>query len=405
MTSAVTAFYFYKQILAKISIPNDKNSLIFLIKIILLVNVALVGAKLGDSAQTNWMIFSMVNRFLAAIALILAMSFFIHKIKYFERYRFLILLAIAIFIRIFAVLSAPSPTIDVFYILRDGSKLLLQGGNPYELFYPAPYGVYIPNIVFHYGPLTPFLFSPSVFMFNDPRPTLILAEIGSAFLIYMIAKKRNLDENIAMLLVLIFMFHPVFSFMVEHSWPDTLITFLFLLAIYFVNQTKRSLVPGFALGSILAIKSVYFLPLFTFLVSTKSRMSNILIMFSIPVVLSLPFLYADPKLFWERTQIYVTNPERLATVLAPTNISLSISAVILKYTKIVLPSYIAAIPAFLMAALLLVKNPKIFAFSLLSTFLVFMFLFMFGPYAFLYNFAMMGNILLFSLLFLIPGRD
>jgi len=226
----------------------------------------------------------------------------------------------------------------------------------------------------------------------------------SAFFIYRIAKNLKIDTEIAFLIILIFLYHPVFSFMIENAWPESVVTFFIISAVYFMNPAKKTWVWSVFLGAVLAIKSVYFLPLLTFLLSTNTKAKNIFIMMAFPIVLSLPFFYANPQLFLERTQIYVTHPEKIANVLAPTNISLSLSAVVLKYTGLVIPSIIAAIPAFAVAIFCLLKKPKFFAFSLISAYLVFVSLFMFGPYAFLYNFVMLGNILLLSILFLIPQK-
>lgn len=402
ITLTVAIFYFNQEIITRLSIPKDKASFTFLLKLILLVNIGIMGAKLGDSAQTNWMFFSALNRILAAAALIIGATFIFSDTKKIKRFQMPALLTIAFLIRVVSIFAAPNPPTDVFYILRDGPKLLAEGKNPYELNYPSPYGVYIPTIIFHYGPLTPFIFLPSVLLFNDPRPTLIAAEFLTALLIFQIAKNEKIDKEITSLIILLFLFHPVFSFMTEHSWPESLSTLLIVAAVYFMTQLKNLTLTSIAVGSLLAIKSVYALPLLTFLVLTRSKPRYILLALLIPLAASLPFLIANYQIFLERTQIYVTNPEKIATTLAPTNISLSISAVILKFTHIVLPTYLAAIPGVLTSALLIIKRQEQFAFCLIAIFLVFMALFMFGPFAFLYNFAMMGNILLLATLFLIP---
>lgn len=308
-------------------------------------------------------------------------------------------------IRLFSIFSAPNPPTDVFYIIRDGTKLILEGKNPYELSYPAPYGVFIPTIIFHYGPLTPLLFLPSVALFNDPRFTLIFVEFLSAFIIYKLARQLKLDELVSKIIITIFLFHPFFAFMTEHSWPEPIVTLFILTAIYYMAKNKNSLVGGIALGLVLAIKSVYLAPLFVMLIKMQAKFRNLLILVILPLVLSLPFLILDYKLFLERTQIYVTDPGKIANVLAPTNISLSISAVILKYTNIVLPSYIAAVPGVLMTLVAITIGRKKFSFAPIAAFLVFMAFFMFGPFAFLYNFAMMGNLLLISILFFAAGED
>lgn len=398
-------FYLAPRILFYLDLPKSEKLLFFLLTLILIVNVALVGARLGDPAQTNWQFFSLVNRVLAGLALILSFSFFAKKLPDFvSKYRLWVLVIIAVLIRIFAVISAPNPSTDVFYILRDGPKLLMQGMSPYKLSYPAPYGTYIPTIIFHYGPLTPFIFIPAVLFFNDPRFTLVAIELLTALVIYKIGEDSKVNKNFIRLSIAIFLFHPLFPFMTEHAWPEPVITFLLFLAVYLINKYPRNIAGSSALGAILAIKSVYILPLITYLFSQKAKLKHYLITISIPIVLSLPFLISDHKLFLERTQIYVTNPEKIAENLAPTNISLSISAVILKYTGVILPSAFVALFGLIAAVAVILKKYQEPSMSVLSIFLVFITLFMFGPFVFVYNFTFLGNILLLSILLLLSRK-
>jgi len=364
-----------------------------------------MGARLGDSSQTNWMLFSFANRVLAGCALLLSISYFLKKIPaLLLKSRFWLLIIIAVTIRIFSVVSSPNPPIDVFYILRDAPKLILEGKNPYKLNYPAPYGVYIPQIIFVYGPLTPFIFLPSVILFNDPRYMLIIFDLATAFLIYKLGKSLKIKESFIKAIIIIFLFHPLFPFMIEHAWLEPVMTFLLLLGVYCFNRQPKSLKGPLALGAVMAIKNVYFLPLAVYLAKQKSRLTNYLWMILVPLVLSLPFLIADPKLFLERTLTYSTNSKAIAQALAPTDVSLSIAAVILKYTHIVLPNFLVILAGIIVSLVLVLKNHRTQFFSLLSVFLIFIVLFMFGPFVFLNYFAFLGNILLFCLLLSLSRR-
>jgi len=115
-------------------------------------------------------------------------------------------------------------------------------------------------------------------------------------------------------------------------------------------------------------------------------------------------LIADPKLFLERTLTYSTNSKAIAQTLAPTDVSLSIAAMILKYTHIVLPNFIVIFAGLIVSLILILKNHQTQFFSLLSVFLIFIVLFMFGPFVFLNYFAFLGNILLFCLLLSLSPR-
>lgn len=358
-----------------------------------------MGARLGDASQSNWQFYSMVNRILAGLALILALSYFVKKIPaFFAKYRLAILIAIALLVRVFSIISAPNPSIDVFYILRDGPRELLNGRNPYELSYPAPYGVYIPTILFVYGPLTPFIFVPSVLIFADPRYTLPLVDLVSAFLLFKISGLLKVEKNISSLMIIIFLFHPLFPFMTQQAWLEPLMSLFLILAVFLFLKYPQKFFGSLPLGAMVAVKSVYLLPLLTLLVNRKSTIYQYSTLVVVPVLFSLPFLLANAPLFLARTQVYVTDPAAIGDYFAPTHISLSISAVILKYTKIVIPTIMVAGLGLITALLTIKKSAKTLPFALLSTFLVFMVLFMFGPFVFLHYFAFMGNILILTMM-------
>lgn len=399
ITTILFLFYFFPKFLTNTTIPKEQSSLVFLLSIIATVNVALVGAHLGDSSQRNWQFFSMINRLLAAAALFLTLSFFLKKtFKQIEKFRLPMLLAIAIAIRVFSILSAPGPTIDVYYILRDGPKQILEGKNPYEMSYPAPFGVYTPKIVFVYGPLTPFLFLPSVVLFNDPRFTLVLVDIVSAFFLYKIGTHLKIDKKITFYVITILLFHPLFPFMTEQAWLEPIMTVFLFASLYFFLKNKNSILGSIFLGTLLGIKSVYIIPILTFLKIRGVNSKQYLVAVLVPLAFTIPFLILNYKLFLERTQVYVTNPSAIQGTLAPTNIALNIAAVILKYTHFVIPSYIVAGLGVATSILLIIKRRQEIGFALVAMFLVFIVLFMFGPFVFAHYFAFLGNILLLSVL-------
>ena len=365
----------------------------------MVVNIAQVGARLGDPAQTNWQLYSAANRLLAALALVISLTYFVQKLPIaIVKYRLVILIATATLMRLFSIISAPNPTIDVFYILRDGPKLLLEGKNPYELSYPAPYGVYIPTILFIYGPLAAFLFAPSVLIFNDPRFMLILADLISAFLILKIARHLKVISQMAQITVIIFLFHPLFPFMTEQAWLEPIITLSFFAATYLFLKYPNKIYGSAPLGMVLAIKSVYLLPVATYLKNKSANTFQYLTAILVPIALSLPFLAADARLFLDRTQVYVTTPESIQANLAPTHLALNISALILKYTGIVLPTILVSLAGIATVLFLILKRPSQMSYVVLSTFLIFMVLFMFGPFVFVHYFAFLGNLLLLTML-------
>lgn len=368
----------------------------------MIINIALLGARLGDASQTNWAWFSATNRILAFVALVVGSTFFIKNIPpKFNMHRFIFLVILAFLIRIFSIISAPNPTIDVFYILRDGPKQLLLGENPYELNYPAPYGVYIPTIIFVYGPLTPFIFLPSVIIFNDPRYTLIAADLISLFVLFKLSKLLKIPGQFTLLLSLIFFYHPLFPFMTEQAWLEPVITMLIFSAAFVLIKRPKSFIGGLFLGGVLSVKSVYILPVFVFLKNMKARLSSFVAAIIVLTIFTLPFLLINGPLFFERTQTYVTSPEAIDRYLAPTSVSLSIAAVILKYTGVVIPTIVVMLIGLSTSLIAIIFRKNDYYFASLSLFLVFISLFMFGPFVFLQYFAFLGNLLILTILLLL----
>ncbi|GEM_PF-5728268 len=368
----------------------------------MLINVSLVGAKLGDSSQTNWQYFSLLNRVIAGFSLVASFSYFvvINKLsKYIINYRFAALIIAAILIRVFSIIASPNPSIDVFYLLRDGPRLLLHGENPYKLDYPAPYGVYNPTIQFVYGPLVAFLFLPADIIFNDPRYTLVFFELISATFIFLIGKKLSIDRPTTEVITIIFLFHPLFPFITEHSWLEPVI-FTFIAAGVYFRTVKNANLGSLLLGAILAIKVVYALPLLVYLKSKGSRFRDFLIFLIIPTLLTIPFLWTDKELFIKRTLFdsgAIQNVPRL------TNVSLNVSAVLLKYFHVVIPLYLVVLIgiAFSLIVIYLPKEKN----SLIALFLTFFILFMVGPYLVLNYFYLLGNILLLALLCFLSKKE
>ena len=399
VASLLCLYYVKPNILSRINIPIDKNSLYFIFTLILIINIALVGARLGDPSQINWKFFSLINRILAGFALIAAFSYFLKDPpKILSRYRLILIFLIAILIRIFSILSAPNPTIDVFYVLRDGPKEILESRNPYELEYLSPYGVYNPTIIFVYGALTPVLFLPSNIIFNDPRFTLVFFEVLSALLLYKLAQKVKAPRNLISLVLLIFLFHPLFPFMTEQSWIEPVIFTFVLLAIYFYFLKPKSLLPGLALGAALSIKIVYILPFLVLLKKVNVVYKNYAAIILTPLVIALPFLMINSSSFIQRT---IFDSGAVQSYPRLTDASLNISAVILKYTKLAIPTLVTAIIGIIFSAFVLLKGQKSIRMAPIGSFLVLFVLFMFGPYVLLNYFAFLGNLLLISLVLIL----
>jgi hypothetical protein len=305
------------------------------------------------------------------------------------------LITIALLIRIFAVLSAPNPTIDVFHLLKDGPKMLSNFQNPYELEYPAPYGVYNPTIIFVYGPLTPFVFLPADVIFNDPRFTLVAFDIFSAFLLYKIGRRLKIAKTALELIIATFLFHPLFPFMTEQSWIEPTIFFFLLLAVYLKLKNPTSILSSVSLGAVLANKVVYILPLLVFLKIKKEKLHHYFVLVLTPLLISLPFLLIDKDLFLKRT---LFDSGAIQSYPRLTSASLNVSAVLLKYAHLVIPAWAVVAASLLFALLVIKKKITYLGEPLLGLFLIFSFMFMIAPYMVLNYFSFLGNILILAFL-------
>jgi hypothetical protein len=359
--------------------------------------------NLGDEQQTNWQFYSASSRIAAAIALLLGASYLAQVPKTIEKIRFPSLILIAMLIRLFSILSVPNPPIDLFYILRDGPRLLLEGENPYKMQNPAPYGVFMPHIVFAYGPFAALLYLPSSAFANDPRYVLFAADLLSVFLIFKLAKFLKIENIYATLISVIFLYHPLIQFIAHQAWVDPAVTTLLLASVYFMQLSPKSFLPGVFLGLVVAIKSVYALPFLVYLKNKKSKLPVFLAMAATPALISLPFFLADPRLFIKRT---IEDPGIVNTLyLGLTNASLSVSAVVFRYTNVVIPTGITAAIGLLFAFFMIIKSRHITSLALISMFLTFMVMFTFAPYVFVNYFYLFGNILLIASLFAISEKE
>jgi len=273
----LVAFFFLPQIFDNFEPFNFSQ----LLKFSLLISASLSLVCYGGLQQEKGALYNL-SLFLLMLCVILIFSYFFEKpkadspilefkilnfefvsdfvlrisdfVNHLLKYRFWLLIAIALILRIFMVFSSPNPQIDVFDILKNGPKALLQGQNPYSQTYNKIY-IDAPANYFAYSPGSILAVLPFVAIFNDPRFAMISAEILTAILIYIVGKNE--------LLALLFLFNPRFSFVTEQSWLDPLIPFFLLLFYYLYKIKEKESLALFIFGFIAVIKqSFIFFPVF-----------------------------------------------------------------------------------------------------------------------------------------------
>lgn len=222
------------------------------------------------------------------------------RFYFFNKQKFIVFLIVAILLRIFMIISSPHPKIDVFDQLRIGSKELLQLKNPYQLTFPKVYENQIP-IIYAYLPGSAIILAPFSAIFNDHRVALILADLGSALILFLLLKKqkKNLsgDERmVAEIIPLIYLFNPMSLFVIEQSWLDPLMTFFLFLFFYFYLKKRNSLLAFFLLGIALTIKQTLIL-IIPSLLGLRLRIPQMVTIFITMAFIIIPFFVWSPKDF------------------------------------------------------------------------------------------------------------
>ncbi|MCS6860179.1 MAG: hypothetical protein NZT92_07660 [Abditibacteriales bacterium] len=161
------------------------------------------------------------------------------------RVKFPVLVIVALALRVLLIQSSPRPPIDVFVCANLGAQELLHGRNPYEALYPSPYppaaapadiqaniqnenqkGMWLNY--YQYWPGTLISTLPGVLWGGDIRYTYLLAQLATVWLLLRLtghlpgrsgASHRNVGEWI----VILFLFHPRWSLMLEQAWTEPLL--------------------------------------------------------------------------------------------------------------------------------------------------------------------------------------
>lgn len=215
--------------------------------------------------------------------------------------RFALLFILAITLRFLIILASPDPIIDVFVLLKEAPVKLLQGQNPYTIIFPTVY----PGVtnIYPYMPLSFLAQAPFVLIFHDPRVLLVLSDVISAYLVYLISKKKTMGEVLA----LIYLYRPNSIFITEQSWLVNF-EFLFLIAsLYFFVKTLdkydqvNNILSGFFLTCLFMIKIHYLPILLFFIIGVKKIKPFILGLPTLIILIFIPFLIWNFPIFLIRT--------------------------------------------------------------------------------------------------------
>lgn len=206
--------------------------------------------------------------------------------------------------------ASPHPQIDVFSILTESAKYLLEGKSPYGQTYTNIYagqgrefGANLPSI-----PYLPalFLWTVPASLFGDVRLAFLVADLGIAALLFWLGRGAGKNSPFAFLPAMLWLANPVGLFVLEQAWIDTLLLICSLAAIWAATK-RRWWVCGLAMGMLLATKQyaiVFALPALVYLERTEGRRLAgrvFAIALGTFLILVAPFLIVDARTFLHST--------------------------------------------------------------------------------------------------------
>src|SRR5262249_42077144 len=120
-----------------------------------------------------------------------------------------------------------------------------------------------PNVVhgdkFVYPPFFILVMTPFYLMLKDVRYANLTAQIASAFVIYLLARKSQWQKFEAILLSSLFLLFPRSFLVLEQSWAEMLIAFFIFLSVFLLISSKS--VWGPLLAGLSITSKQFLLPL------------------------------------------------------------------------------------------------------------------------------------------------
>lgn len=235
-----------------------------------------------------------IGMFGIGLALVLLAYSFTKKVTSLAKI-FTILMIIYIGIASWTIISSPNPNVDVFVLLSEAPRKLLQGINPYATTYTQVYPK-ITNNTFAYLPMSIIILIPSIIVYHDPRYTIV-----AVMVIFAVFVHRALIGKVAFPLISIataILFIPKSFFLLEHTYIEPFIA----MGLFFSYQLWKNGIPSwslFILSATMLLKLDTFIILPTFIPMVKNLYKNIHIQYYwiIPILITLLFVIRNPDAF------------------------------------------------------------------------------------------------------------
>lgn len=330
---------------------------------------------------------SMVKTFAAVLFIPLTIYVFLLNNKRYANLFFYFFILSAFIMRLVIIHASPWPPIDVYAILREAPQKFLAGVNPYNTLYTHVFPGITPDY-FAYWPAAFILQIPFITLLPDPRILHILADIGTAILIYLIGNRSKTGS----LLALLYLFRPLSLFIIEGSWLTPLDFFFVTLTFHLLVNRKHPIAAGILLGILTSIQ-FFFGVLFLFFGKYLKFSKKFTVSFLLTVsVIVFPFFALEPGKFFSQTiGVYFRSPPHPSILI---HTSLNINTLFFTILGKDIPSFSQNVFIFAIFIWIFIKQMEEVSAVVGSSALFFYTVFLFGRQAFANYYYLVASFLI-----------
>ena len=203
--------------------------------------------------------------------------------------------AVAAFVAM--IVASPRPAIDVFFILTEGSKRLVEGKNIFTGCW-AGNTDRLTDCLYPYGPLTTVVQTPFRLVFGDIRYSYIACLVASAAILWVLAGPRLGPALAALLLV-----SPKVTFLLEQAWNEPLLLVgLAVMVLAVLSGHPVWAIVGFAFALACKQHVLLLIPLAAWWPAFGWKRTGISV--AAAGLFTLPWFLVDPKAFLEDALSY-----------------------------------------------------------------------------------------------------
>ncbi len=200
-------------------------------------------------------------------------------------------------------MMSPIPFIDSWTLQHEAADFMLAGDNPYTQHYTQIYPPDRYGYTSHFGylPLVGLWNLPWRALFGDVRFGYALADLGSASLLWAIARGQRPDyarHLLGLAIAAAFLANPMRALVVENCWSEPLLYFSVCAAVW--SSTRGAHRDWLAQGLMLASKQTNVL-LAPLLLASRRPMRQVAMAGAVTAATVLPWLLADPSAFVRST--------------------------------------------------------------------------------------------------------